>query len=67
MIEIILILIAWFVEMPLWLSIVITAYCGLLIALEIVKQILKAKLKKMEAELQQRIKDKLRRDWDEEI
>lgn len=63
MTEIIFILIAWLVKMPLWLSIVITVHCGFLIALEIVKQILQAKLKKIE----QQIKDKLRRDWDEEI
>lgn len=67
MTEIIFILIAWLVQMPLWLSIVITVYCGFLITLEIIKQILQAKLKKMEAEIQQRIKDKLRRDWDEKI
>ena len=63
MTEIIFILIAWLVQMPLWLSIVITVYCGFLITLEIVKQILQAKLKKME----QQIKDKLRRNWDEKI
>lgn len=67
MTEIIFILIAWLVQMPLWLSIVITVYCGLSFVLEIIKQILQAKLKKMEAELQQKIKDKLRRDWDEKI
>ena len=63
MTEIIFILIAWLVQMPLWLSIVITVYCGFLITLEIVKQILQAKLKKLE----QQIKDKLRRNWDEKI
>ena len=63
MTEIIFILIAWLVQMPLWLSIVITVYCGFLIMLEIVKQILQAKLKKLE----QQIKDKLRRNWDEKI
>lgn len=67
MTEIIFILIAWLVQMPLWLSIVITVYCGFLITLEIVKQILQAKLKKMEAQMQQEIKEKLRRDWDEKI
>lgn len=66
MIEIIFILIAWLVEMPLWLSIVITVYCGFLITLDIVKQILQAKLKKLEAQMQE-IKEKLRRDWDEKI
>ena len=63
MTEIIFILIAWLVQMPLWLSIVITVYCGFLIMLEIVKQILQAKLKKLE----QQIKDKLRSNWDEKI
>ena len=67
MTEIIFILIAWLVQMPLWLSIVITVYCGFLITLEIVKQILQAKLKKLEAQMQQEIKEKLRRDWDEKI
>lgn len=37
MISILLILIAWFVEMPLWLSILITVLSGLRIVVKTVK------------------------------
>ena len=41
-IGIVLILIAWFVEMPLWLSIVTTVIAGLKTLIEMIKSIIKA-------------------------
>lgn len=58
MISILFILIAWLVQMPLWLSIVITVYNGLRLACKIGKAIADTAAKQKEEEIKQKLHDK---------